>query len=235
MAKNNRRTAATGIPSSSPYPMMIMKTTMMIAMMMMMTISYGSARCHAFTTTTRTTTIDATTPPRRHRSPSTSLSSSSSSKTAVRPVVVDYDYDYDDEIYDSLVGATYVLNRHDEDQRSYVSSNTVRMDGAMGGGIGGGMGTLAYEHVRSLSGNDREELRLAIRSLCVVAHREREISSQRTTTTTTTMGGAVGAGGGKVMLGFCSSNVPEALGGLKSWVTELSLPRGMLHGMDLGE
>ena len=33
MAKNNRRTAATGIPSSSPYPMMIMKTTMMIAML----------------------------------------------------------------------------------------------------------------------------------------------------------------------------------------------------------
>jgi len=35
------------------------------------------------------------------------------------------------------------------------------------------------------------------------------------------------------MLGFCASNAPEALGGLKSWVSELDLPRGMLHGMDV--
>lgn len=35
------------------------------------------------------------------------------------------------------------------------------------------------------------------------------------------------------MLGFCASNAPEALGGLKSWVTSLTLPRGMLHGMDV--
>ena len=35
------------------------------------------------------------------------------------------------------------------------------------------------------------------------------------------------------MLGFCASNAPEALSGLKSWVTNLDLPRGMLHGMDV--
>jgi len=35
------------------------------------------------------------------------------------------------------------------------------------------------------------------------------------------------------MLGFCASNAPEALGGLKSWVNSIALPRGMLHGMDV--
>ncbi len=38
---------------------------------------------------------------------------------------------------------------------------------------------------------------------------------------------------GRIMLGFCASNSPEALSGLKSWVTHLNLPRGMLHGMDV--
>ena len=35
------------------------------------------------------------------------------------------------------------------------------------------------------------------------------------------------------MLGICASNAPEAMCGLRGWVTELGLPRGMLHGMDV--
>jgi hypothetical protein len=35
------------------------------------------------------------------------------------------------------------------------------------------------------------------------------------------------------MLGICASNAPEALWGLRSYVSSLNLPRGMLHGMDV--
>jgi len=38
---------------------------------------------------------------------------------------------------------------------------------------------------------------------------------------------------GRVMMGFCAENALEGLGGLRSWVTALGLPRGMLHGMDV--
>jgi hypothetical protein len=34
------------------------------------------------------------------------------------------------------------------------------------------------------------------------------------------------------MLGICASNIEEGVGALKSWVTNLQLPRGLLHGMD---
>lgn len=35
------------------------------------------------------------------------------------------------------------------------------------------------------------------------------------------------------MLGICGLNVEECLGCLKSWVTNLELPRGLLHGADV--
>lgn len=34
------------------------------------------------------------------------------------------------------------------------------------------------------------------------------------------------------MLGICASSAEEGLATLKSWVTGLQLPRGLLHGMD---
>jgi hypothetical protein len=37
---------------------------------------------------------------------------------------------------------------------------------------------------------------------------------------------------GRCMLGICASNIEEGVGALKSWVTNLQLPRGLLHGMD---
>jgi len=37
---------------------------------------------------------------------------------------------------------------------------------------------------------------------------------------------------GRCMLGICAPSTEEAVGTLKSWVTNLQLPRGLLHGMD---
>ena len=37
---------------------------------------------------------------------------------------------------------------------------------------------------------------------------------------------------GRCMLGICASSAEEGVATLKSWVTTLDLPRGLLHGMD---
>ena len=37
---------------------------------------------------------------------------------------------------------------------------------------------------------------------------------------------------GRVMLGICADDAAEGIQSLKSWVTNLQLPRGLLHGMD---
>ena len=37
---------------------------------------------------------------------------------------------------------------------------------------------------------------------------------------------------GRVMLGICAASAPQGIAALKSWVTNLALPRGLLHGMD---
>jgi len=37
---------------------------------------------------------------------------------------------------------------------------------------------------------------------------------------------------GRCMLGICASSAEEGLATLKAWVTNLQLPRGLLHGMD---
>ena len=72
-------------------------------------------------------------------------------------------------------------------------------------------------HVQSLDPSYRSSLRDAVEVLVAQAHAERADDSSR----------------GRIMLGFCAANAPEALAGLKSWVNGLALPRGMLHGMDV--
>jgi hypothetical protein len=37
---------------------------------------------------------------------------------------------------------------------------------------------------------------------------------------------------GRCMLGICASSTQEGIATLKAWVTQLGLPRGLLHGMD---
>ncbi|KAL3805334.1 hypothetical protein HJC23_009041 [Cyclotella cryptica] len=104
--------------------------------------------------------------------------------------------------------ATQILQSYDASQQQFIAS-----DGNQG--MGGGLS--AYNHIRSLDPSTRTSLREAILTLVNQAHTEREADSSQ----------------GRIMLGICASNAPEALAGLKSYVTSLSLPRGMLHGMDI--
>ena len=44
---------------------------------------------------------------------------------------------------------------------------------------------------------------------------------------------SVDAATGRCMLGICASSTEEGIATLKSWVTNLEVPRGLLHGMDV--
>ena len=66
----------------------------------------------------------------------------------------------------------------------------------------------------------RPLLREAVLCLNEVAAHER---SQQLDTTTT----------GRCMLGICAATAPQGMAALKSWVSTLQLPRGLLHGMDV--
>ncbi|KAL7456291.1 hypothetical protein ACHAWC_010780 [Mediolabrus comicus] len=107
-----------------------------------------------------------------------------------------------------IFDATLTLSTYDQSQQEYIQS-----DGSQG--MGGGLSAL--HHIQSLNATTRTSLQHAIKTLIYQAHSERNVDSSQ----------------GRIMLGFCASNAPEALGGLKSWVSELDLPRGMLHGMDV--
>ena len=107
-----------------------------------------------------------------------------------------------------IFDATTTLANYDQSQQKYIQS-----DGSQG--MGGGLSAL--NHILSLEPSTRTSLQSAIKTLTYQAHSERAIDTSK----------------GRIMLGICAANAPEALGGLKSWVSELDLPRGMLHGMDV--
>jgi hypothetical protein len=107
-----------------------------------------------------------------------------------------------------IAAATQTLQTYDTSQQQFIAS-----DGNQG--MGGGLS--AYNHICSLDKSSRESLQKAVITLVNQAHKERDVDSSQ----------------GRIMLGICASNAPEALGGLKSYVTSLALPRGMLHGMDV--
>lgn len=107
-----------------------------------------------------------------------------------------------------IASATKVLQSFDASQQQFIASDG---DQGMGGGLS------AYNHICSLDKTARETLQKAVVTLVNQAHRERDEDSSQ----------------GRIMLGICASNAPEALAGLKSYVTSLALPRGMLHGMDV--
>lgn len=109
---------------------------------------------------------------------------------------------------DQISDATRILQTYDQTQQSYMKTD---------GNQGMGGGTSALHYIQSLDSSTRSKLQNAIRTLVYVAHSERDVDSSK----------------GRIMCGFCASNAPEALAGLKSWVTNLDLPRGMLHGMDV--
>ena len=121
----------------------------------------------------------------------------------------------------SVPDATRVLTDFDSSQQSYMAEDGMK-------GMGGGGSALSF--LRSLSPERREEVQVAVRALVDQALSERE---GRERSAVAGDGGAGGVPSGRVMLGICASNAPEALAGLKSWVGELGLPRGKLHGMDV--
>jgi Domain of unknown function (DUF1824) len=72
----------------------------------------------------------------------------------------------------------------------------------------------------NLSTNDKNGIRStlveAVRTLSRKASDERSLDATR----------------GRCMLGICASSAAVGIAALKSWVTNLELPRGLLHGMD---
>lgn len=72
-------------------------------------------------------------------------------------------------------------------------------------GLGGGSTATAWAQQQ-----EGEPLADAVRTLCVAADERM----------------------GRVMLGICAEDAGEGVVALKSWVANLSLPRGVLHGMD---
>ena len=62
----------------------------------------------------------------------------------------------------------------------------------------------------------RDELKQAVLILNKAAREERDADSIK----------------GQCFLGICASSAQEGVAALKSWVTTLGLPRGLLHGMD---
>ena len=108
----------------------------------------------------------------------------------------------------NVLNATLTLQHYDTLQQNYIAQNPV--------GKGGGTSALTFVQTQ-LTPQDRQNLQQALITLCTVAHDERKLDSSK----------------GRIMLGICAENVPEALLGLKTWVTGLELPRGLLHGMDV--
>mmetsp|Transcript_29223 Transcript_29223/g.61671 ORF Transcript_29223/g.61671 Transcript_29223/m.61671 type:complete len:277 (-) Transcript_29223:70-900(-) len=135
-----------------------------------------------------------------------SAASSSSSQSSSPPVQqpTSTPKEKNNDIFD----ATLTLTNYDQSQQQFIQS-----DGNQG--MGGGLSAL--HHIQSLDASARLSLQNAVRTLVYQAHSERALDSSR----------------GRIMLGFCASNAPEALAGLKSWVSSIDLPRGMLHGMDV--
>ena len=107
--------------------------------------------------------------------------------------------------------ATKTLSTFDMNQLQFIQK-----DGSKG--MGGGTSALAYIQTQ-LTSQDRQPLRDAILALTHEAHSQRATSQNQQY--------------GRIMLGICAENVSEGLMGLKSWVEALSLPRGLLHGLDV--
>lgn len=107
-----------------------------------------------------------------------------------------------------FLNATLTLQRYDALQQNYIAKNPI--------GMGGGTSALHFLQ-QELKEDDRLAIKDALTILSHMAHAERASDSSK----------------GRIILGICAENVPEALLGLKTWVSALDLPRGLLHGMDV--
>jgi len=109
---------------------------------------------------------------------------------------------------EQIFDATSTLQQYDTSQQQFLKDDGMK---------GRGGGTSALRHIRSLSSSERRSLQSSVFTLVHRARAERASDPAQ----------------GRIVLGFCASDAPEVLAGLKSWVTTLGLPRGLLHGMDV--
>eukprot|EP00555_Chaetoceros_dichaeta_P014140 CAMPEP_0198254630 /NCGR_PEP_ID=MMETSP1447-20131203/4900_1 /TAXON_ID=420782 /ORGANISM="Chaetoceros dichaeta, Strain CCMP1751" /LENGTH=164 /DNA_ID=CAMNT_0043940741 /DNA_START=193 /DNA_END=684 /DNA_ORIENTATION=- len=109
---------------------------------------------------------------------------------------------------ESLNKATTTLQNYDQRQQTYMALNPI--------GLGGGTAALNFLRTE-LTPTDRQIIKDSLAILVAIADHERSVNSAK----------------GRIMLGFCAENVPEALLGLKTWIPSLGLPRGLLHGLDV--
>jgi Domain of unknown function (DUF1824) len=75
----------------------------------------------------------------------------------------------------------------------------------------------ASDSEAKVSDDIRQQLVDAVRTLNQKASDERSMDATR----------------GRCMLGICAPSAAEGIAALKSWVSNLELPRGLLHGMDV--
>jgi len=108
----------------------------------------------------------------------------------------------------SIEEATDILVEFDKRQLLFSKEENV--------GLGGGISATKFVN-SELTPFEIDIMRDAVLVLCRAANRERGEDSST----------------GQVMMGICAGSTTDALAALKSWVTGLSLPRGLLHGMDV--
>ena len=156
---------------------------------------------------------------------------------------------------DLITQATNVLSNYDLQQQQFIqnqqqqqqqnqqqqqSNNDMMME--IGNGKSGGAGTFALQFIQTQLSKkkDYEHLRNAILILTNEAHRQREQSVIATISNSNNTNNSNNSNtitedkqNGRIMLGICAENVQEGLMGLKTWVDALTLPRGLLHGLDV--
>ncbi len=116
----------------------------------------------------------------------------------------------------TLDEATQILSNYDSLQQKFIQQNKSTNTNTIT------MGTLSTSFIQTqLSTPYKQTLRSALLTLTNEAHKQRQRSSNSQNKY------------GRIMLGICAENVPEGLLGLKTWVQNLSLPKGLLHGLDV--
>ena len=134
----------------------------------------------------------------------------------------------------------FIQNQQQQQQNQQQSNNDLMME--IGNGKSGGAGTFALQFIQTQLSKkkDYEHLRNAILILTNEAHRQREQSVIATISNSNNTNNSNNSNtitedkqNGRIMLGICAENVQEGLMGLKTWVDALTLPRGLLHGLDV--
>jgi len=112
-------------------------------------------------------------------------------------------------VVSSVGEATDLLRDFDARQAMYMKEKNE--------GLGGGKS--ATDFVRSIDVDEKLKLRECVKVIAQQASMERDLQPL--------------GGNGRIMLGICGDSVQDSIACLKNWVSNLPLPRGLLHGMDV--